>query len=79
VSCAKLKNNSFSIQVKESTDIINKSYIVVFVRFVNDDEVQEIFSCPKQAKGKIEPCLHVWKQKVSLGRIVLASVLVMPH
>lgn len=29
----KLKNNSFPIHVYESTDFINKSYVLVFVRF----------------------------------------------
>jgi hypothetical protein len=38
-----LKNNNFSTQVDESTDFTNKSYVVVFVKFVNDDEIQEIF------------------------------------
>jgi hypothetical protein len=30
----KLKNNSFSIQVDESTDFTNKSYVVAFVKKV---------------------------------------------
>jgi hypothetical protein len=34
VLCDKLKNNSFSIQVDESTDLTNRSYVVAFVKFV---------------------------------------------
>jgi hypothetical protein len=44
----KLKNNSFSIQVDESTDFTNKSNIVAFVRFVNDGEIQNNFFCCKE-------------------------------
>jgi hypothetical protein len=44
----KLKNNSFSVQVDESTDFSNESYIVVFVWFVNDSEIQENFFCCKE-------------------------------
>jgi hypothetical protein len=39
----KLKNNSFSIQGDELTDLTNESYIVTLVRFVNDGEIQENF------------------------------------
>jgi hypothetical protein len=38
----KLKNNSSSLEVG-STDSTNKSYVVAFVRFVNDGEIQENF------------------------------------
>jgi hypothetical protein len=48
VLCDKLKNNSFSIQVDESPDVTNTIYVVAFVRFVNDGEIQEIFSCCKE-------------------------------
>jgi hypothetical protein len=44
----KLKNNSFSIEVDESTDFTNKSYVVAFVRFVNDCEIKENFVCCKE-------------------------------
>jgi hypothetical protein len=44
----KLKNNSFSIQVDESTHFTNKSYVVAFVKFVNDGEIQENFLCFKE-------------------------------
>jgi hypothetical protein len=43
VLCYKLKNNSFCIKVDESTDFINTTYVVAFVRFVNDGEIQENF------------------------------------
>jgi hypothetical protein len=42
VLCDKLKNNSFCIKVDESTDFINKTYFVAFLRSVND-EIQETF------------------------------------
>jgi hypothetical protein len=60
-SRAKLKNNSDSIQADESTEVTNISFVLAFVRFVNDCEIQENFSCPKQANGKIESCFHFWK------------------
>jgi hypothetical protein len=44
----KRKNNSFSIQVEGSTYFTNKSFVVAFVRFVNDDEIQENFFCYKE-------------------------------
>jgi hypothetical protein len=44
----KLKNNSFSIQVDESTDFTNKCHGIAFVRFVNDGEIQENFFCCKE-------------------------------
>jgi hypothetical protein len=50
----KQKNNSFSMQVVESTDCTNKSYVVVSVRLLNDGEIQENLSvakrCLKQTK-----------------------------
>jgi hypothetical protein len=46
----KLKNNSFSIQVYESTDFNNKSYVVVFVKFINDGEIQENVFCRKKLR-----------------------------
>jgi hypothetical protein len=52
VLCDKLKNNSFSIQVDESTDFTNKSYDVSFVRFVNDGEIQENFMLYRAAPKK---------------------------
>jgi hypothetical protein len=51
-----VKNNSFSIRVDESTDFTNKSYVVAFVKFVNDGDIQENFFCfkelPKTSKGQ---------------------------
>jgi hypothetical protein len=48
----KLKKDSLSIQVDESTDFTNKSY----VRFVNGSEIQENFFCfkevPETSKGQ---------------------------
>jgi hypothetical protein len=44
VLCDKLKNNSLSIQVDESTYFTNKSYVAAFVRFENDGEIREKFS-----------------------------------
>jgi hypothetical protein len=44
----KLKNNSFSNQVDESRDFTYKSYVVAFVRCVNDVEIQENFFCSKE-------------------------------
>jgi hypothetical protein len=56
VLCHKRKNNTSSIQVDESTDLTNKIYVVAFVRFVNDGEIQEnFFRCkevPKRSKGQ---------------------------
>jgi hypothetical protein len=43
VFCDKLKHNSFSIQVDESTDFTNTCYVIAFVRFVNDGKIQEKF------------------------------------
>jgi hypothetical protein len=52
----KLKNNSVSIQVDESTDFTIKSYVVTLVRFIKDGEIQENFSCckklPETSKGQ---------------------------
>jgi hypothetical protein len=56
VLCNKLENNSFSIQVDESTDFTNKYHAVTFVRFVNDGKIQENFFCckelPETSKGQ---------------------------
>jgi hypothetical protein len=56
VLCDKQKDNSISIQVDESPDSTNKSYIVVFVEFVNYGEIQEnFFLCkelPETSKGQ---------------------------
>lgn len=41
----KLKNNSSSPQIDESTDFSNKYQAIAFVRFVNDTEIQENFFC----------------------------------
>jgi hypothetical protein len=43
----KLKNKSFSIQADNSTDFTNESYVVVFLQFVNDNEIHENFFCGK--------------------------------
>jgi cobalamin biosynthesis Co2+ chelatase CbiK len=48
VLCNELKNNNFSIQVVESTDFTNKNYVVAFVRFINDGEIQENVLCCKE-------------------------------
>jgi hypothetical protein len=56
VFCYELKNNSFCNKVDESTDSINKTHIVAFVRFVNGGEIQENFFCckeqPETSKGQ---------------------------
>jgi hypothetical protein len=44
----KLKNNSFSIHVDESSDVTNKSCVVAFVKFVKDGEIQGNFFCCKE-------------------------------
>jgi hypothetical protein len=38
----------FSIQVNESTVFTNKSYVIAFVRFVKDCEIEENFFCCKE-------------------------------
>jgi hypothetical protein len=52
----KLKNNTFSTHIDESTYFINKSYVVAFVRFVIDAEIQEnLLYCqemPATSKGQ---------------------------
>jgi hypothetical protein len=69
----KLKNNSFSIQADESTDLTNKCYIVAFV---SDIEIQENFSVaksyPKEARGKVylNVLSSYLKKKVCLERTV---------
>jgi hypothetical protein len=76
VLCDKLENDNFYIQVNESTDFTNKSYVVAFITLVNDGEFQENFLCfkerPQTKKGKIYLmfCHHIWKEKVCLGRTV---------
>jgi hypothetical protein len=79
----KLKNNIFSIQVDESTDFTSKGFVVAFLRFVNNDAIQENFFCckelPETSKGQLTSCLHIREQKVCLGRTVYASVLMMHH
>jgi hypothetical protein len=52
VLCHKQKNNCFSIQIDESTDFTSKSYVVAFVTFVNDGEIQENFFCCKELPEK---------------------------
>jgi hypothetical protein len=85
VWCNKLKNNSFAIQLDESTDVTSKCHVMAFVKFVNGGEFKKTFSaaksCPKQARAKIYFifCLHIRNQKVCLGGIALASVLMVPH
>jgi hypothetical protein len=46
--CGKLKSNCFFIQVDESRNFTNKGYVAAFVRFANDDEIQENFFCCKE-------------------------------
>jgi hypothetical protein len=48
VLCDKIKNKSSSIQVDESKVFTNRSYVVAFIRFVNDDEIRENFFCCKE-------------------------------
>jgi hypothetical protein len=52
----KLKNNSFSSQVDESTDFTNKCHVIAFVIYVNDGEIQEKYFCckelPETSKGQ---------------------------
>jgi hypothetical protein len=54
--CVIKLRNSFSVQVDKSKDFTNKGYVVAFVRFVNDGEIQENFFCckqlPKKSKGQ---------------------------
>ena len=56
VLCNKLKNNSCFIRVDESTDSTYEHYVIAFVRFVNDGEIQENFFCckelPETSKGQ---------------------------
>jgi hypothetical protein len=40
------------IQVEESTDFTNIGYIVAFVKFVNDDIIQETFLLQRPARNK---------------------------
>jgi hypothetical protein len=44
--------NCFSLQVDESTDFTNKSYVVAFVRFVNDSEIHEDFLLQRAPQNK---------------------------
>jgi hypothetical protein len=48
ISWDKLKNNSFFVQGDELTDFTNEGYVVTFVRFVNDGEIQESIFCCKE-------------------------------
>jgi hypothetical protein len=57
VLCSKLGNNSFSIQVGESTDFTNKCHAVAFVRFVNDGKIQENFSAAKSCSKQRPRCI----------------------
>ncbi len=38
-----LQNNSFALQVNETTDITGKAQLLAFVRFNNEGEIMEIF------------------------------------
>jgi hypothetical protein len=55
VLCDRLKNNSFSIPVTDSTDFSTNSYAEAFMGFVHDGEIQENFFCykelPETSKG----------------------------
>jgi hypothetical protein len=53
----KLKNNSFSIQVDESTDLTNKIYVV---RFVNEGQIQENFISVAKDKIYLMACFHIY-------------------
>jgi hypothetical protein len=61
VLCDELKNNSFSIQVDEATDFTNESYVVAFLRFLNEGVIQENFFCCKELPetSKREDILNV--------------------
>jgi hypothetical protein len=48
----KLKNNNFSIQVDESIDFTNKSYVVTLVRFVIDGEIKKKNLLKRAARNK---------------------------
>jgi hypothetical protein len=68
----KLKNNSFSFQLDESTDSTKKKFVLAFVRFVNDGEIKEKFVCCKQlsetSKGqdKFNVCVFISGNKWSI-------------
>jgi hypothetical protein len=46
--CGKLKSNSFSIQVDDSTVFTLKGYVIAFVGFINVGEFQENSFCCKE-------------------------------
>ena len=44
----KLEGTKFALIVDESTDISNSAQLLVFVRFINDDEIINQFLCCKE-------------------------------
>lgn len=52
ILCNELKNNNLSVQVDESTNFTNKSYVVTFVRFINDVVIQDTFMLQRAARNK---------------------------
>jgi hypothetical protein len=68
ILCDKLENNSFSTEVDESTDFTNPSYVVTFVRVVNDVEIQENLFPVAKEKIYFMSCFYIRKQRVCLGR-----------
>ena len=44
----KLEGSKFALIVDESTDISNSAQLLVFVRFINDDEIINQFLCCRE-------------------------------
>ena len=44
----KLEGSKFALIVGESTDISNSAQLLVFIRFINDDEIINQFLCCKE-------------------------------
>jgi hypothetical protein len=74
-----LKNTNFASQEDGSTDI-NKSHLLVFVRFKNEGEIMEFFvvkNCQKQIKVKTFSASYflMWNPVVCHGTSVLEFAL----
>jgi hypothetical protein len=67
------------------TDFTNKNYIVVFVTFVNDGEIQENFFCCIDLPGtrKVQDILNVLSSYLETKHLswenYVGIVLMMPH
>ena len=74
-----LKHELFALQVDESTDIIGKAQLLVFVHFIDDEGIVEDFLCckelPETTKGQdifdvlnayLEYCELYWKNCVDI-------------